>query len=75
VFFVCFFLNFFSGCSGWAEEKRFEKLSHVPPNFEELSNPLGGHTSHRAKSWSYQYSNTQLVKPVGTKSVLASLYK
>ena len=31
-------------------------MSLVPPNFEELSNPSGSHTSHRAKSWSYQYS-------------------
>ena len=31
-------------------------MSLVPPNFEELSNPLGSHMSHRAKSWLYQYS-------------------
>jgi hypothetical protein len=32
------------------------EMSLVPPNFEELSNPLGSHMSHSAKSWSYQYS-------------------
>jgi len=37
-------------------------MSLVPPNFEELSNPLGSHMSHRAKSWSYQYSRVATVR-------------
>jgi hypothetical protein len=41
----------------WGRREEIWEMSLVPPNFEELSNPSGSHTSHRAKSWSYQYSN------------------
>src|SRR5258708_40099475 len=42
----------------WGRREEIWEMSLVPPNFEELSNPSGSHTSHRAKSWSYQYSIT-----------------
>ena len=42
----------------WGQREEIWEMSLVPPNFEELFNPSGSHMSHRAKSWSYQYSNT-----------------
>jgi hypothetical protein len=52
----------------WGRREEIWEMSLVPPNFEELSNPSGSHTSHRAKSWSYQYSSpthSQIMTHVG----------
>ena len=58
----CHCLPIFSQNMGRREE--IWEISLVPPNFEELSNPSGSHTSHRAKSWLYQYSmRLELVSP------------
>ena len=56
----CHCLPIFSQNMGWREE--IWEMSLVPPNFEELSNPSGSHTSHRAKSWSYQYSTSHTAR-------------
>jgi hypothetical protein len=46
----------------WGQGEEIWEMSLVPLNFKELSNPSGSHTSHRAKSWSYQYSTCQVAK-------------